>query len=192
MKERVLAHLPQLLVRLDENPARAGLRYEELRRRLILFFRLKQPADAEQLADKVLDRVARRIAEGLDILRMEAYVLGVARFVQREHEGSLLRAALSLTELAHEHEIEMTGTPSDPAAEEHQEALGRCLEELTAADRSMILDYYAAEGARRIDLRQTMARQLGIKLNALHNRALRLRKQLEQCVARQFDRVRPR
>ena len=191
MKERVL-HLPRLLVRLDENPGRAGLRYEELRRRLILFFRLKQPADAEQLADEVLDRVARRVAEGLEILKIEAYVLGVARFVLREQEGTAQSAARALSDLAREQQVEMSDAPADPSAEEHREALGRCLEELTPADRSMILNYYAAEGSGRINQRQTMARKLGINLNALHNRALRLRKQLEQCVARRTYQARER
>jgi DNA-directed RNA polymerase specialized sigma24 family protein len=191
MKERVL-HLPRLLVRLDENPGRAGSRYEELRRRLILFFRLKQPADAEQLADEVLDRVARRVAEGLEILKIEAYVLGVARFVLREQEGTAQSAARALSDLAREQQIEMSDAPADPSSEEHQEALGRCLEELTPADRSMILNYYAAEGSGRINQRQTMARKLGINLNALHNRALRLRKQLEQCVARRTHQARER
>lgn len=191
MKERVL-HLPRLLVRLDENPGLAGLRYEELRRRLILFFRLKQPADAEQLADEVLDRVARKVAEGLEIFKMEAYVLGVARFVQREREGTALSAARALSDLAREQQIEMADAPVDPPSEEHQKALGRCLKELTPADRTMILNYYSAEGSGRIVQRQSMARKLGINLNALHNRALRLRKQLEQCVAHRTHQARER
>jgi hypothetical protein len=43
-------------------------------------------------------------------------------------------------------------------------------------------DYYAGEKRARIERRQRLAAQLGIEINALRNRALRLREKLETCV----------
>src|SRR5271154_647155 len=84
-------HLSRLLAKLNPDPERAGMTYEELRRRLILFFRLKRPHEAEDLADQVLDRVARRLSEGVEMERIEFYSLGVARFVLRERDTATLR-----------------------------------------------------------------------------------------------------
>jgi DNA-directed RNA polymerase specialized sigma24 family protein len=170
-----------LLASLGEQPDRAALRYEELRRRLILFFRLKRPADAEELTDEVMDRLARRVSEGVEILSLESYVLGMARFVLRERDGAALRAARALEEASY---IQQSQQPSsaDDAAQNATAALGRCLQELRAAERSMILRYYGADGPERGALRQTMAKSMGLSINALHNRALRLRNLLERCV----------
>ena len=52
-----------LLQRLGQG-GEGALGYERLRNRLVAFFRLRFPAQAEALADDVLDRLARRLAEG--------------------------------------------------------------------------------------------------------------------------------
>jgi hypothetical protein len=60
-------------------------------------------------------------------------------------------------------------------------ALEACLDTLAKADAALILDYYGADGSARIRLRQQLADSLGLSLNALRNRALRLRGKLEEC-----------
>ena len=55
-----------LLARLSADGGDAQA-YEALRRRLIQFFKLHVPAEADDLADVVLDRLARRIHEGIDV-----------------------------------------------------------------------------------------------------------------------------
>ena len=56
---------------------------------------------------------------------------------------------------------------------------------LSAAD----LDYYGADGAERIATRQRLAGERGISINALRNRALRLREALEDCVRKRLGPV---
>jgi DNA-directed RNA polymerase specialized sigma24 family protein len=180
-RQAVARQLHQLLARLDADPERAGSRYEELRRRLILFFRLRCPYEAEDLADKALDRLARRLSEGVEIEEPEAYVAGVARFILRERGSAGQREQRAERDAAYERKMHL-GSEQDGLQQANIAALEKCLQQLTDGDRSMILDYYSAEGASRIHLRQSLAEKLGISQNALHNRALRLRKQLERCV----------
>lgn len=183
-----MRHFSQLLARLDSDADAAGRRYEELRRRLILFFRLKSPQDAHDLADTVFDRVARRLSDGVEIQSVEAYVLGVARFVLREHEGRVVRAAHVHDAIAYLEQTRVPATLAPTSGEEQLAALHHCLRALDADDRTLILAYYGDDGKQRMRVRGDLARLMNISLNALHNRALRLRKQLEHCVTRKTHR----
>ena len=180
-------HLSRLLAKLDPDPERAGMTYEELRRRLILFFRLKRPHEAEDLADEVLDRVARRLSEGVEMERIEFYSLGVARFVLRERDTATQREERLHYDVAYMQQAQLPDPQEELQAEANVAALRRCLGQLGQVERSMMLSYYCADGARRIQIRQGLAEKFGNSLNALHNRALRLRKQLERCVGTQVS-----
>ncbi|MET0224835.1 MAG: hypothetical protein ABW187_00170, partial [Dokdonella sp.] len=70
-------------------------------------------------------------------------------------------------------------------------ALDGCLDRLGERARTLMLSYYGADGAQRIRARQRLARELGSSLNALRNRALRLRETLERCVREQLKTVDP-
>ena len=175
-------HLPNLLAKLDQDPANAGRAYEDLRRRLILFFRIRRPQEAEDLADTVLDRVARRLADGVDIEKIEFYSVGVARFVLRERFAATAREERARTDLAYAQQMHVAAPALDSSPEARVRALADCLKGLEEGERSMILRYYGADGPQRMRVRDGLAQQLRISLNALHNRALRLRKQLEHCV----------
>jgi DNA-directed RNA polymerase specialized sigma24 family protein len=156
--------------------------YEALRRRLIQFFRLHVPADADDLADVVLDRLARRIHEGTDVASVPSYTLGIARMVLHEARAKSARRHLA--------EADPTLVPDEDAADEARDlesvlaALRACLEAAGTSARQLILTYYGGDGSVRIATRKRLADEHGISLNALRNRALRLRDALEQCVRR--------
>ena len=168
-----------LLRRLRSDGSEA-LAYEALRRRLIRFFRLHIPAEAEDLADVTLDRLARKIHEGTDVTSVPLYALGIARRVLHEARarGAKRRAAEADPTLA----PDAGDAESDAAEEAVLAALSRCLDQAGASARALILAYYQADGAGRIAIRQQLADELSISLNALRNRALRLRETLEDCV----------
>jgi DNA-directed RNA polymerase specialized sigma24 family protein len=157
-----------------------ALAYESLRRRLIQFFRLHLPADADDLADVVLDRLARKIHEGTDVASVPSYALGIARMVLHEARARSARRHLA--------ESDPTFAPEpddvDDAAENANvlAALTACLEAAGATAQRLILSYYGDDDASRIATRRKLAEQNGISLNALRNRALRLRDALENCV----------
>ncbi|WP_257387245.1 hypothetical protein [Tahibacter caeni] len=166
----------------DGDPARA---YERLRERLLALFRVYLPAESEALADVVLERLARRAGEGVVIEDVRAYALGIARLVLQE---ARLRASRR-----REAEADPTLQPDPDAGAEQEEAeralhgLHVCLSLLDAASRRLILDYYGADGGARIRLRQQLAQAHGSSLNALRNRALRLRARIEECLRARLD-----
>ncbi len=161
----------------------AGLGYESLRRRLIQFFRLHVPAEADALADVVLDRLGRKIVDGVEIASIPMYALGIARMVLHEvHARDAQRHAAEsdpvlLSEM--EHRGAAKSAPYDEAA---MAALAQCLDAMDSSARALILAYYSADGSERIASRQRLAAELGVSLNALRNRAQRLRDSLERCV----------
>lgn len=159
-----------------------GVAYETLRRRLIRFFDVYMPADADELADVALDRVARRIHEGVDVASILSYTLGVARMVLHEARARAARRRIV--------EADPTLVPEEDDGARGIEialrALSHCLDAAGGDARALILEYYGADGASRIALRQRLAGERGISLNALRNRALRLREALEDCVRKRL------
>ena len=168
-----------LLQRLGGDGAE-GPAYETLRGRLIRFFRIYAPAEADELADVTLDRLARKIHEGTEVVNVPLYALGIARMVLHETRARGARRRVL--------EADPTLIPDEddaPAAAEVESALAalsECLDAAGGEARTLILDYYGADGAERIATRQRLAGARGISLNALRNRALRLREALEDCV----------
>jgi hypothetical protein len=70
---------------LDADRDRAGARYEEIRRRLLTFFRYNGCRHEEDLADDTLDRVMRRIGE-VEVRHLMSFIRGVARHVVSEKQ----------------------------------------------------------------------------------------------------------
>jgi DNA-directed RNA polymerase specialized sigma24 family protein len=142
-----------------------------LRLKLVKFFAWKGCPDADTNADETLDRVARRLAEGVAIQNLSAYAYQVARYILLEEyrQAETERAAI----------IE----PTEP---EPQSTRMLCLEECLAGlpdgDRDLILSYYEGEGGAKIENRKTLAQSLRISLTALKIRACRLRAKLESCI----------
>jgi hypothetical protein len=90
--------LEALLAFLGPDRKLAGERYTLIRRRLVRLFEWRSLAFAEDLADEAIIRVARRIAEGVELRSADtfAYVCGVAHLVS--NEVLLHRAARERTE----------------------------------------------------------------------------------------------
>ena len=159
-------HLQSLLSALEPEGAE---RYEQLRWRLVRLFGWERCSQPEALADEALDRLARRLAENEPIGKVESYLFGIARLLLREEAQRRVRDRQKLAEFAYEKT--RLARPSD---ERLQELLNRCLQELPAPDREMLLAYYHDRD------RDRLAASLGLRVNALRNRALRLREKLEK------------
>lgn len=160
------AQLGQLLAALG-----SAERYETLRWRLVRLFTWERCGEPEALADEALDRLARRIAEGEEIERLESYLFGIARLMLREEAARAVRQREQLAEFGRER-----ARLALPASAETADRLRRCLESLEPEQRRVVLAYYDGRS------RERLAEELGIQLNALRNRALRLREKLERCV----------
>jgi DNA-directed RNA polymerase specialized sigma24 family protein len=173
--------LQTLLAHLDSSPERAGALYNRHRQRLVQYFAWERAFDAETLADEVIDRVARRLHEGEVIPRLGAYFLGVARLVALEDRRRTEQAGARLREYYRQ----VRRQAPAGAGETHQalSCLDRCLAGLSPDRRALILEYYGGDPRSRIAARQRLGERLGLQPGALRNRALRLRENLERCVA---------
>ena len=178
--------LKRLLLRLDANLTVAWEKYRGLHSRLTKFFEWNQCPSPEELAEVVLDRVARK-HENEEIRDVSEFVIGVARNVLREAYKKSRRVS----------HIEDTPGGEESLAEgrdredeivsglDHQnrlEALRECLDGLKPADRALALDYYSAEEEKHKVHRQKLAAAIGLTMVALRVRANRVRENLENCV----------
>jgi DNA-directed RNA polymerase specialized sigma24 family protein len=169
-----------LLAQLDPDRERAGERYETIRRKLIRLFDWRGCDCSEDLADETINRVSRRMAEGVELRASDpyGYFCGVAHLVYKE----VLRRSCR-----ERHAIEKGQWPppfqlpeDEEATDRRLECLRRCLDRLPQEQRSLILRYHQREN--NIRNRQTLADEMEIPLNALRIRVHRVRRKLEACV----------
>src|ERR1700692_661929 len=71
----------KLLASLDADRERAGEKYEDLRRTLIRFFEWRSAPFPEEHTDEALNRVAKKLDEGVEVRNMGGYSYEVARLV---------------------------------------------------------------------------------------------------------------
>ncbi|HYW70113.1 MAG TPA: hypothetical protein VE961_03705 [Pyrinomonadaceae bacterium] len=171
----------KLLARLDSDPQKAGDVYEELRRRLLRFFEWRSAPFPEEHADEVLNRLARKIDEGVIVQNVNSYAHEIARLVLLE----AFKGPENLRTSIDETHFEVVVAPEDQTAERELrfDCLDECLDKLPADGRSLIVEYYR-EARDRINHRKEMSRRFGLNREALANRAQRLRDKLQQCVTR--------
>lgn len=169
-----------LLARLGDEGPTPEVVYERLRKRLVAYVRLHLPAQADELADLTLDRMARRLSEGTVVQNVYLYALGIGRLVVHEARSRLAREQSSLEQAA---VLGQGAANEEPDTEALLAALKACLQGIGERGAALILAYYAGgEGAARIAQRRLLAEQMHLSINALRNRALRLREMLERCV----------
>jgi len=178
----------KLLARLDPDRERAGERYEDLRRTLVKFFEWRGAPFPEDQADETFNRVARKLDDGVEIKNVVGYCYEVARRVCLE----VRKGNDSRRDPLETNSQNTTSADADSAPE--RELLLGCLEEclsrLPDESRALIVEYYQDERRDRIGRRKALADALGLRREALANRAQRLRDKLEQCVTRCFNKKR--
>ena len=165
----------RLLTALDAERDRAAGAYEDMRRRTIGLLRWWGAANAEELADTAIDRVARKLQAGAAIpaAALGAYVRGVARMVlyeSRRRDERLRKSALVAAPVA----------SSEPETGRLLDALDERLDAISPSERQILLGYYA--DGRNSANRRRLAKELGISDTALRTRAHRLRVRLENAL----------
>jgi RNA polymerase sigma factor (sigma-70 family) len=173
----------RLLERLGDDEEQAAKKYEDLRHTLIRSFEWRGAPFPEEHADETFNRLARKLDEGIEIRNLNDYTYTVARLVWLEalKEGHKRRAPLD--EIEHE-PVALDTSRETAEKEERLNCLDDCLDALPGESRVLIMEYYVDEKRGRIDRRRDLAERLGLRRDALANRAQRLRDKLEQCVTR--------
>jgi DNA-directed RNA polymerase specialized sigma24 family protein len=185
--ELTKGNFDKLLALLGTDPERAGIRYQEIHRRLRGYFQAKGCSDPLKLVDLTFDRVTKKVDEGLEIEADDAYVYfrGVAHKILLEY---LRGPNLILTEDV------STGWPPPPnpdttqrqieqhkLEEQQAQCLEQCLENLSSEKRDVIIKFLTGEKREKINRRREMAKQLGISSNALTIRVFKIKGELESC-----------
>jgi DNA-directed RNA polymerase specialized sigma24 family protein len=172
----------RLLLSFDPDQDQAAEKYEELRRKLIRFFEWRGAPFPEEHADEVINRLAKRVAEGVSVQNVSSYGYEIARLVLFEVSKAKDSRRVSLADV----NVAVVREAHDDAQEKETRlaCLDDCLESLPEAGRRLILEYYQDDKRDRIERRKALAIGLGLPREALANRAQRLRDKLERCVTR--------
>ncbi len=166
----------KLLSVLAEKREEAGEKYLLLRKNLVRFFETRSLLSSDDLADEVINRLAKKLESGEVLENPNIYAIGIARMVVLETR----KKPLEIDELP-----EISVLPENEEQNEKEEklkCLENCLQTLPSENRQIIVGYYQGEKRSKIENRQKLANNLGIPQNALRNRAVRLRDKLEGCI----------
>jgi DNA-directed RNA polymerase specialized sigma24 family protein len=173
-----------LLDWLDTDRDRAGLKYEAIRLRLIKIFTCRGCSEAEELADETINRVSAKVADiaGSYTGETALYFYGVSQKVYLEY---LRKYQNKQTELSVDYPASKPNVPTlslTDDIEPQYECLEKCLDQLPADNRHLVVQYYQQEKHAKIEHRKRLAMELGIAVNALRIRAHRIRLALQRCV----------
>lgn len=161
----------RLLARLNADPTLAGAEYEKLRARLIYFFERKGCRIPAELGDETINRVARRVAEGLEIEDVFRFSYGVARLVLLEHWNDPKREWDQLDD-------RLSTPKSDREFDERRlECMEKCVQALSAEDQDLIVKNCILDKKGKEEL----ATSLKLTINALRIRVFRIRTKLHAC-----------
>lgn len=169
-----------LLTWLDPDPEKAGRKYEEIRHALITIFEWRGAFDAEDLADETINRVNSKVP-GI----AKDYVGDPALYfyaVAKRFGFEVLRRQQARVEIEDPEKLRaplIDDEPNDREAE--YECLDKCLAQLPAADRELILSYYQQDQPN-ISHRRELARRYCLAPNALRVKVHRIRAVIQACV----------
>ena len=163
----------RLLSWLDADREPAGIKYETIRRGLIEVFRCRGCLESEDLADRTINRVARKVKEIDNSYAGDPsrYFFGVAKNLLKEYQRPRTRVVLPNPSPA-----------SDDGLERSHECLDRCLSQFSSENRELILLYYSKDKQPGRDSRKELAKRWNLTSGALRVRMHRIRADLEECV----------
>ncbi len=171
-----------LLGWLSADTDEAGRKYEEIRQGLIRFFRFRGCADAEDLTDETINRIAinfdkLNFNEGIKTI---TYFYSFASKIYLEDYSKRKRndSKTKQIELLIEEKIKSVEIENDPKLE----CLEHCLARESKDDRMLLLEYYSREKSEKTELRKKLAEEQNINMQLLHTRIFRLRNNLRECI----------
>ena len=169
----------KLLLSFGDDRDSGGKKYLEIRTHLTRFFEWRGCPFPEDHADETINRIARRVVEGEQIQNPSGYAMGVARLLLLEILKGRQREQVALNEIAN---TSSETTDENDDGEERLVCLRGCLSGLSADNRLLITEYYEGDKGDKIQNRKKLVEKLGIPVNTLRMRALRLRDRLQVCV----------
>lgn len=173
-KEVTRERFAALLVWLSPDAQLAGEEYERLRFRLIKFFLHRNCRFPEELADETINRVTVKIGEET-IENKLAYAYAVARNVFLES----LRAEKKHISID---DVSIAAATPPGELDIDDECLEKCLGELPAENRTLILEYFSEAKQAKIDLHKKISAGLEMTQTALRMKIVRIKQKLGACM----------
>ncbi|HKG46441.1 MAG TPA: hypothetical protein VKB02_06935 [Pyrinomonadaceae bacterium] len=162
----------KLLRWLDPDRDKAGEQYEKIRLRLVRIFSSRGCCEADELADQSINVVISKI----DWLT-ENYVGNPALYfyavAKKIYLGSRKPKPLPVVP---------PPDPHSPEVEQLSVYLDECLDELTRAERDLVLQYHECEKQEKIRNRKRLAEELKISRNALRIKVCHIHSRLKKCI----------
>jgi RNA polymerase sigma factor (sigma-70 family) len=157
----------------------AEKKFKDIQRRLVIMLDCRGCTCSEDLADEAILRFVRRLpdmdppftGDPISYLYTVAYNLYLD-YVQKQF--------LPLPD-----DFSEVPQPDEDAArvkERLHQCLDACLGRMDSKSRELVLDYYRLEKQTKIDFRKSLARGLGISVNAMRIRLHNIRGALEGCI----------
>jgi DNA-directed RNA polymerase specialized sigma24 family protein len=168
----------KLLIAFGGDRESGSEKYLEIRGNLTRFFEWRGCPFPEDHADETMNRVAKKVDAGEEILNPAGYAMGVARLLLLEIVKGRQREQSALTEIGRDSEA----YEAEDDTEGRLTCLRNCLQTLSSENRDLILQYYQGEKSEKIQNRKKLMERLGVPVNTLRMRALRLRERLQGCV----------
>lgn len=170
----------ELLAWLNSDREQAAGKYEDIRKRLIRIFMHRGCTAAEELADKTINLVTRKVPEikGTYVGDPALYFYGVARNVYNDYRRQQPEAASVVLETL------PAAAPVMEELEPEYDCLDKCLAKLPPQNRELVLEYYLEQEGAKIKRHKEMAGRLGVAINALRIRMCRLRASLKECMSK--------
>lgn len=177
----------QLLLAFHPDRNIAALAYEKRRARLAYFFAARGCTCAEELTDEVFVRVQHKLAEGVTIQSMDAYLLRVAEFVALEHKRKIAARPACIAIAGVDSCVENPEQLAEERlhlakARQRERCRKRCWQRMTEAERQKLIEYFSDEGSSRAASRHRLAQTLDLSLAHLRVEIHRIRRALEECV----------
>jgi hypothetical protein len=173
--------LEKLLAWLDPNREDAAFKYEYVRLRLIKFFACNGCGDDDDnLADKTLDRVTKKLDLG-EVPEpftgdKTLYFFAFAKNIRQEHFDR--RKSREIPQLV--------GIPDN--VEDVDFCLTECMRILAEEERVLAVEYYKFDKSTKVDHHRKLAEQTGLTLAGLRSRMYRVRERLKPCIEECLDR----
>jgi len=167
--------LEKFLAWLSPDREEAGVKYQQLEKRLIVFFGRGGCHVPEELFDKTIDIACKKIDSGEVEPSVDptAYCYGVARNVLREYRRQMKPVPMP------ENLASPRGGPDWD--EQDLACMEECLTRLGQHQRDLVTRYYQGEGGEKIKVRKALAAETG-GANLLRIKVFRIRNTLRDCV----------
>lgn len=167
----------KLLLYFNPNRELAGEEYELLWLKMREYFGARACTCAEELADEVMSRLAKKIAEGEEIRDVLRYSYRLAHWIWME----FLRRPESNYVPFDELPVLSFAPPDILLQKEQSGCYLHCMQQITQEERRLVIEYWDNENQSHHKARKRLAKRMGLSLIALRIRITRIKKKLESC-----------